>query len=377
MEQGSILVTGGAGYIGSHAVRQLVRAGYDVIVIDNLTTGHLNAVDKGARFIFGDVRDLNLLDAVFRKNHIVGVMQFAGKIIVPESVSNPLTYYDDNFTAVLSILRAMRTYGCRNIVFSSTAAVYGTSKEPAITENAPLNPESPYGFSKRAAERLICDCEKAYGIKHCIFRYFNVAGASEDSSIGEAHPVETHIIPVTINAAISGREMQIFGNDYDTRDGTNLRDYIHVLDLADAHVLGMKMLLDGKDSAIINLGSDKGYTNLEIVNTVSEVVGIPVHWKYGPRRAGDADSIVASNALAKQLLGWEPKRDLKQMITDDYNWRNSHPSLYGRNKATFTKEDRENMMFVSKSFSTTALYEDIENKDKQHEERLRKLNKLN
>ena len=377
MEQGSILVTGGAGYIGSHAVRQLVRAGYDVIVIDNLTTGHLNAVDKGARFIFGDVRDLNLLDAVFRKNHIVGVMQFAGKIIVPESVSNPLTYYDDNFTAVLSILRAMRTYGCKNIVFSSTAAVYGTSKEPAITENAPLNPESPYGFSKRAAERLICDCEKAYGIKHCIFRYFNVAGASEDSSIGEAHPVETHIIPVTINAAISGREMQIFGNDYDTRDGTNLRDYIHVLDLADAHVLGMKMLLDGKDSAIINLGSDKGYTNLEIVNTVSEVVGIPVHWKYGPRRAGDADSIVASNALAKQLLGWEPKRDLKQMITDDYNWRNSHPSLYGRNKATFTREDRQNMIFVSKSQSTTALYEDIENKDRQHEERLRKLNKIN
>ncbi len=375
MEQGSILVTGGAGYIGSHAVRQLVRAGYDVIVIDNLTTGHLNAVDKGARFVYGDVRDLELLDALFRKNHIVGVMQFAGKIIVPESVSNPITYYDDNFSAVISILRAMRTYGCKNIVFSSTAAVYGTSKEPAITENAPLNPESPYGFSKRAAERLICDCEKAYGIKHCIFRYFNVAGASEDSSIGEAHPVETHIIPVTINAAISGKEMQIFGNDYDTRDGTNLRDYIHVLDLADAHVLGMQRLLEGKDSAIINLGSDKGYTNLEIVNTVSEVVGIPVKWKYGPRRAGDADSIVASNALAKELLGWEPKRDLKQMIQDDYNWRKSHPRLYGR-KATFTKEDRKNIISIRPSLNDSALYEDIENRDKFHIERLKKINNI-
>ncbi len=376
MEQGSILVTGGAGYIGSHAVRQLVRAGYDVIVIDNLTTGHLNAVDKGARFILGDVRDLNLLDAIFRKYNIAGVMQFAGKIIVPESVSNPLSYYDDNFSAVLSVLRAMKRYNVKNIVFSSTAAVYGTSKEPAITENAPLHPESPYGFSKLAAERVICECEKAYGIKHCIFRYFNVAGASEDSSIGEAHPVETHIIPVTINAAISGREMQIYGNDYATRDGTNLRDYIHVLDLADAHVLGMKMLLEGGDSAIINLGSDKGYTNLEIVNTVSEVVGIDVKWKYGPRRAGDADSIVASNAHAKEVLGWEPKRNLKQMITDDYNWRKSHPSLYGRGNVTFSKEDKENMLFVTKSHSAEALYEEIEQNDHRTAEKYRKANKL-
>lgn len=373
---GKILVTGGAGYIGSHAVRQLVRAGFDVIVIDNLSTGHIAAVDKKAQLVVGDVRNLALLDTIFTKNKILGVMQFAGKIIVPESVSHPLSYYDDNFSAVISILRAMRVHGVKNIVFSSTAAVYGTSKEPSIKEDAPLHPESPYGFSKLAAERLICDCEKAYGIKHCIFRYFNVAGASDDGSIGEAHPIETHLIPVTVNASITGREMQIFGNDYQTRDGTNLRDYIHVLDLADAHVLGMKMLLDGKDSAIINLGSDKGYTNKEIVVTVGEVTGIPVKWKYGPRRPGDADSIVASNERAKALLGWAPKRDLKQMIQDDVNWRKKHPKLYGKQGNKFSKEDKKHILFYNDSRHYLSFYEDIEAADREKAKKIKIANNL-
>lgn len=374
--EGQILVTGGAGYIGSHAVKQLVKAGYDVIVIDNLTTGHIDAVDKGAKLVIGDVRNLALLEQVFSHNHIVGVMQFAGKIIVPESVSHPLSYFDDNFQAVLAILRAMRVFHVHNIVFSSTAAVYGSSKEPAISEDAPLHPESPYGFSKLAAEHLICDCEKAYGIKHCIFRYFNVAGASEDGSIGEAHPVETHIIPVTVNAALSGKPMQIFGNDYDTRDGTNLRDYIHVLDLADAHVLGMQMLLSGGDSQIINLGSENGYTNKEIVETVSEVTGHPVNWTYGPRRAGDADSIVASNKKAKEVLGWSPKRDLKSMIESDVRWRNLHPNLYGRQHNKLSKEQREQLLIYHVRKNTKALYEAIETADQDRLEKLIKSNNL-
>ncbi len=377
MEEGKILVTGGAGYIGSHAVRQLVRAGFQVIVLDNLSTGHIKAVDPKAELVIGDVRNLGLLDAVFTRNKIAGVMQFAGKIIVPESVSHPLSYYDDNFTAVLSVLRAMKTHHVHNIVFSSTAAVYGTSKEPSITEEAELHPESPYGFSKLAAERLICDCERAYGIRHCIFRYFNVAGASEDGSIGEAHPVETHLIPVTVNASLTGRPMQIFGNDYQTRDGTNLRDYIHVLDLADAHVLGMKMLVNGGNSAIINLGSDKGYTNKEIVETVGEVTGRPIQWTFGPRRPGDADSIVASNRKAKEILDWSPKRDLRQMIHDDVQWRDKHPNLYGRQGNKIASEDRKRLLNYTPSRHFGAFYEDIESRDQERLKKLHETNRLN
>ncbi len=376
MEEGKILVTGGAGYIGSHAVKQLCNAGYSVIVLDNLSTGHVKAVDPRAEIVVGDVRDLGLLDSLFTRQKIVGVMQFAGKIIVPESVSHPLSYYDDNFNAVLSILRAMHAHNCRNIVFSSTAAVYGTSKEPAISEEAPLHPESPYGFSKLAAERLICDCEKAYGIRHCIFRYFNVAGASEDATIGEAHPVETHIIPVTVNASLNGTPMHIFGNDYQTRDGTNLRDYIHVLDLADAHVLGMKRLLAGGESAIINLGSDKGYTNKEIVETVGEVTGRPVSWTYGPRRAGDADSIVASNARAKELLGWTPKRDLHQMIADDVRWRLGHPNLFGRPGNKLSSDIRKRLINYVSSRHFSTFYEDIENADRDRLSKIKNANRL-
>jgi UDP-glucose 4-epimerase len=345
-------------------------------VIDNLSTGHIDAVDPAAELVVGDVRNLGLLDQVFSHNHILGVMQFAGKIIVPESVTNPLSYYDDNFSAVISILRAMRVYHVKNIVFSSTAAVYGTSKEPAITEEAPLHPESPYGFSKLAAEHLICDCEKAYGIKHCIFRYFNVAGASEDGSIGEAHPVETHIIPVTVNACLEGKEMQIFGNDYATRDGTNLRDYIHVLDLADAHVLGMKHLLEGKDSTIINLGSQTGYTNKEILETVSKVIGKPIHWSYGPRRAGDADSIVASNQKAFEVLGWKPTRDLESMIRDDVNWRSLHPELYGKPQNKFTREQNEHIVRYNETHNTSAFYEENENQDRERSHKIKNANNL-
>lgn len=334
MGKRSVLVSGGAGYIGSHAVRALLDAGYDVAVLDNLSTGHIAAVDPRARLYLGDVRDVAFLAAVMRENGFDGVMQFAAKIIVPESVEDPVAYWDDNIAGVNSLVRCMRAYGVKNIVFSSTAAVYGTKSEPVIGEDASLSPESPYGFSKLVSERLISYAESAWGLKHAVFRYFNVAGASPDSTIGEAHPLETHLIPVTVKAGLTGREMTLFGSDYETRDGTCLRDYIHVVDLVRAHVLGLEHLLDGGDSITVNLGSQNGYTNLEVIETVSRILkerglsdGVP--YSYGPRRAGDPAAIVASNRRAQEILGWKPEYDLAAMIGSDIDWRLSHEGLYG------------------------------------------------
>lgn len=350
----AVLVTGGAGYIGSHAVRQLLDHGFAVVVVDNLSTGHVKAVDPRAKLCLGDVRNLNFLAGVFKQNKIEGVMHFAGKIIVPESVSDPTAYFDDNIQAVVSVIRCMKAFRANNFVFSSTAAVYGTAKEAVLTEDASLHPESPYGFSKLASENLLAFAERAYGIRHVIFRYFNVAGASLDGSIGEAHPVESHLIPVIVNAGLSGKAMKIFGDDYPTRDGTCLRDYIHVVDLAEAHVLGMEHLLKGKESSTINLGSQNGFTNKEILTTVDQVLkeeGLSqgVAWKFGPRRAGDPAAIVASNQKAKSLLGWSPKHDLKTMIETAIAWRSSHPNLYadGNGKRiAFDKKDKKHIQKV-------------------------------
>lgn len=358
----TILVNGGAGYIGSHAVRQLLDHGFDVIVVDDLSTGHIKAVDPRAKIYLGDVRDLNFLAGVFKENKIDGVMQFAARIIVPESVADPTAYYSDNIEGVNGVIRCMHAFGVKNIVFSSTAAVYGTKKDPIITEDASLNPESPYGYSKLAVEHLLAYAETAYGIKHVIFRYFNVAGASLDSKIGEAHPVESHIIPVTVKAGLTGKEMTLFGNDYDTRDHTCLRDYIHIVDLAEAHVLGMEYLLEGHDSNVFNLGSENGYTNLEIINTVSQVLkekglsnGVP--FKFGPRRAGDPAAIVASNEKAKKILHWTPKYDLHTMIESDINWRIKNKALYDdQNKPlAFTEEDWKHIE-TAKPVSNSALF---------------------
>ena len=359
-----ILVTGGAGYIGSHTVKCLLDNNYDVLVLDNLSTGYLKAVDQRATLIVGDCRNLGLLNSIFSKYQITGVIHFAAKMQVAESVTNPLTYYDDNIFSVLSILRAMKTFNVKNIVFSSTAAVYGSSKEEAISETAPLNPTSPYGKSKLFAENIIRDAKTAYGINHCIFRYFNVAGASKDSSIGEAHPVETHIIPCIIISQLKNKEFTIFGNDYQTRDGTNLRDYIHVLDLAKAHVLGLNRLIKTKESDTFNLGSETGYTNLEIVKTVGQVLNREVKFHFGSRRAGDADSIVASNKHAKEVLSWKVENNLFDMIKDDYSWRTKNPSLYGKNHYSNNKMDLSNVDLKIKPKKYNApLYENIENLD--------------
>lgn len=371
----TVMVTGGAGYIGSHAVRQLLDHGFDVVVVDNLSTGHIKAVDPRATICLGDVRDLEFLAGVFKKYDICGVMHFAGKIIVPESVSDPTAYFDDNIQAVVAVIRCMHAYGVKNFVFSSTAAVYGTAKSAVISEDVPLHPESPYGFSKLASENLISFAERAYGIKHVVFRYFNVAGASLDSKIGEAHPVESHLIPVIINAGLSGKEMQIFGDDYETRDGTCLRDYIHVVDLAEAHVLGMEHLLKDGESATINLGSQNGFTNKEILSTVDKVLkeenlSDGVKWKFGPRRAGDPAAIVASNERAKTILGWSPKYDLETMIKSAIAWKNTHKNLYNDKngeKIAFDKEDLKHITKVKdvpyKQLVKDGVYSSIEDYD--------------
>ena len=372
-----ILVTGGAGYIGSHAVKVLLEHGHDVVVLDNLSTGHAHAVDKRAELVIGDVTNWGVLVRLFKKYNIVGCMHFAGKIVVPESVSNPLAYFTANIEAVNSLLRAMKLFNVKNIVFSSTAAVYGTSDLEVITEDAPLHPESPYGFSKLTAENLIRYSERAYGIKHIIFRYFNVAGAYDTYEIGEAHPVETHIIPVTVNHAISGEQMQIFGNDYNTFDGTCVRDYIHVVDLAEAHALGIEHLLAGGESNTINLGSTNGFSNKQIVETVSKVTGKPVNYTYGPRRAGDPAKIVASNARAKEILHWEPKRDLTKMIESDFNWRQSHPHLYeDQEQLKISASDLEKVVKIKHTKKTDGMLEPLELKDKEHFAKLVKENKV-
>ena len=372
----TILVSGGAGYIGSHAVKQLLNLGYKVIVLDNFSTGHFQAVDPRAMVVVGDIRDKEVVKAVFENNKISGVMNFAAKIIVPESVKNPLAYYDDNILGVMTLLRACNRYQVRNFVFSSTAAVYGTCKDEAITEDHPLSPESPYGFTKYVAEKLLIDAEKAYGIKHVIFRYFNVAGASKDSSIGEAHPVETHLIPVTINSCIYNRPMQVFGNDFNTRDGTCLRDYIHVLDLAKAHVLGMKHLLDGKESEIFNLGSQTGYTNLEILKTVESVLQKKINYTFGPRRAGDAASIVASNSKAKEILGWTIENTLQDMIQDDYNFRMKNKNLYGSKRYKVPYGYKKRLLAYNSTKNVLSLLEDIEKEDEKILTNIKKVNNL-
>lgn len=380
----TVLVTGGAGYIGSHAVRQLLDHGFDVIVVDNLSTGHVKAVDSRAKLYLGDVRDLEFLAGVFKENKIDGVMHFAGKIIVPESVSDPTAYFDDNIQAVVSVIRCMHAYDVKNFVFSSTAAVYGTAKTTVISEDAPLHPESPYGFSKLAAENLIRFAETAYGIKHVIFRYFNVAGASLDGKIGEAHPVESHLIPVIVNAGLADKEMQIFGDDYETRDGTCLRDYIHVVDLAEAHVLGMEHLLKDGESSTINLGSQNGFTNKEILTTVDKVLkeeklSNGVKWKFGPRRAGDPAAIVASNAKAKEVLNWTPKYDLETMIKTAIAWKNTHKDLYkdeNGTKISFKKEDLKHIYKAKpvsyKELVKKGIYSSIEEYDHKVSNKVKK-----
>ena len=326
----SILVLGGAGYIGSHAVDQLVNKGYEVVVVDNLLTGHEQAIDPKAVIYKGDVRDIAFLTTVFDKEGIDGVMHFAASSLVGESVEKPLMYFNNNVYGMQILLEVMQEHDVKHIVFSSTAATYGEPKESPITEQTPTNPKNPYGESKLAMEKMMKWCDGAYGMKYVALRYFNVAGAKRDASIGEDHTPESHLVPIILQVALGQREsLAIFGDDYATPDGTCIRDYVHVEDLIAAHILALEYLKAGNDSNVFNLGSNNGYSVKEMLDAAREVTGKEIAAKVAPRRAGDPASLVASSEKAKTVLGWEPEyTDVKKIIETAWNWHVSHPNGY-------------------------------------------------
>lgn len=301
-----VLVSGGAGYIGSHAVVQLLDKQYDVVVVDNLSTGHQWAVDKRASFYQCDIRNKKDLDKIFKKEKIDVVMQFAADIVVADSEKNPLKYYDNNVYGTISLLQTMLENNVKNIIFSSTAAVYGNTEKVPVEEKDPLDPISPYGATKAFVERILDDCRKAYGLNYCVFRYFNVAGAHEKYPIGQNVKKNTALIPIILEVASGERDfIGIFGNDYDTKDGTGIRDFIHVVDLVDAHILGINKLLKN-ESAIYNLGNGQGFSVLEMIEAARKVTDHPIPTKISPRRDGDIACSIASSEKAKTELGWMP-----------------------------------------------------------------------
>lgn len=327
----TIAVLGGAGYIGSHTVAQLVKAGEDVVVLDNLITGHERAIDKKARFYQGDIRDYHFLSQVFSDEKIDAIIHFAAFSIVPESMQDPLKYFDNNTGGMITLLEAMKQFGIDKIVFSSTAATYGEPKQIPIKESDPQVPTNPYGESKLAMEKIIKWADVAYGIHFVALRYFNVAGAMPDGSIGEDHHPETHLIPIILQAAAGTRDnLQIFGDDYPTKDGTNVRDYVHVVDLADAHILALNYLRAGNASDAFNIGSATGFSNLEILNAARKVTGQEIPAKIGPRRPGDPSTLIAASDKARSVLGWKPQfDDVEKIIGDAWNWHENHPEGFG------------------------------------------------
>lgn len=326
----AILVAGGAGYIGSHMVKDLVEHGQEVVVADNLSTGHRDAINPNAKFYEGDIRDRKFLDKIFDNKDIEAVVHFAAFSIVPESMSKPLKYFDNNTGGMITLLEAMRDHNIKYIVFSSTAATYGVPEHMPIKETDPQNPINPYGLSKLMMEKMMHWADKAYGIKFVALRYFNVAGAAPDGTIGEDHGPETHLVPIILQVAQGKRkELSIFGDDYNTPDGTNVRDYVHVMDLADAHILAIKYLEAGNESNAFNLGSSTGFSNKQILEAAREVTGEPIPAKIAPRRPGDPDSLVAASDKARNVLGWDPKYDdVHDIIATAWKWHSTHPKGY-------------------------------------------------
>lgn len=325
----TILVAGGAGYIGSHMTSLLLERGYDVLVVDNLCTGHSKSVGE-ARLEIGDVRDFVFMDRVFRENKIEGVINFAAFSLVGESVLNPLKYYGNNVAGAQCMLQTMKNHGVSRIVFSSTAATYGEPEKQPIEETDRTEPTNPYGASKLAIEGMLKWCDAAYGIKYAALRYFNAAGADPRGLIGEDHTPESHLIPIVMQTALGQREhIGIYGDDYPTPDGTCIRDYIHVCDLVEAHLLAFESLGDGGQSGIYNLGNGKGYSVKEIVDAARRITGREIPAVIEPRRAGDPSVLVASNKKASEVLGWNPKLGLDEIISDAWRWHLNNPNGYG------------------------------------------------
>ncbi|MCI8477424.1 MAG: UDP-glucose 4-epimerase GalE [Oscillospiraceae bacterium] len=324
----AILVLGGAGYIGSHTVYELVDAGRDVVVVDNLLTGFRQAVHPKARFYQTDIRDRAALDKVFQTESIEGVIHFAASSQVGESMSDPLKYYDNNLYGTTVLLQSMVANGVKHIVFSSTAATYGEPERVPILEDDPTHPTNCYGETKLAMEHMMRWVSGAHDLHYVALRYFNACGAHPSGQIGEAHDPETHLIPIILQAAAGTREaVSIFGDDYPTRDGTCVRDYIHVTDLAQAHILALDYLLRGGENNVFNLGNGVGFTVKEVVEAARTITGQPITANLSPRRSGDPAQLVASSEKAKTVLGWKPQyADLNVILSTAWAWHKNHPN---------------------------------------------------
>ncbi|WP_027094500.1 UDP-glucose 4-epimerase GalE [Cohnella thermotolerans] len=327
----AVLVTGGAGYIGSHAVAALLEKGEEVVVVDNLYQGHREAL-LGGKLYVGDLRDEGFLDRVFAENDIDGVIHFAANSLVGESMQNPGKYYHNNVYGTLCLLEAMNKANVKRIVFSSTAATYGEPEKVPIDEFDRTLPTNAYGETKLAMEKMIRWFDHAHGIKFVSLRYFNAAGAHESGRIGEDHSPESHLIPLVLQVALGQREfISVFGDDYPTEDGTCIRDYIHVSDLSDAHVLALDRLRAGGESAVYNLGNGTGFSVKQVIDLAREVTGHPIPARIQERRAGDPAVLVASSARARSELGWNPTRNqLKDIISSAWEWHRRHPNGYGK-----------------------------------------------
>lgn len=317
----TVLVAGGAGYIGSQTVKELVREGFDVVVLDNLSSGRIELVG-GAPFVRGDLLDRDALRAVFRDRRVAAVLHFASLIQVGESAADPRKYYTHNLTTSLNLFDAMLEAGTTSLIFSSTAAVYGDPLETPIPESHPTAPVNPYGRAKLMVETILRDYERAHGLRTISLRYFNAAGADPDGATGECHDPETHLIPNILLALLGKRpRLEVFGGDFPTPDGTAVRDYIHVADLAAAHVLALKKLLAGGPGDVVNLGTETGHSVLEVVRTAEKVTGKAVPHSIGPRREGDVAVLLASKAKAERLLGWKPRlSSLETIVETAWNW---------------------------------------------------------
>jgi UDP-glucose 4-epimerase len=328
MKNEKILVVGGAGYIGSHMVKDLLSVGYGVITLDDLSTGHRDLLPGGI-FVKGDLGDREVLEQLFTDHKISAVMHFAAFSLVGESVQNPLKYYRNNLAATTNLLSSMIKYRVKRFIFSSSAAVYGEPVEIPITEQHPCNPTNPYGQSKIAVEKMLHDCDSAYGLKYISLRYFNASGADESGMIGEKHYQETHLIPLVLKVALGEREnIRIYGTDYPTPDGTCIRDYIHVSDLTQAHLLALKALLSNKESAVYNLGSNRGYSVREVIELAKKVTGKHIPVLEADRRPGDPARLIASSDKIKSSLGWQPRyENLETILQTAWVWHQNDASM--------------------------------------------------
>lgn len=322
-----VIITGGAGYVGSNCAK-LLKEKADVVVIDNFSTGHYDAI-SGIKYYNADIRNVYDLDKIFKAEKPDAVIHFAAKSLVGESCEHPFEYFENNVYGTLELLKVMISNDVKKIVFSSSAAVYGKVDSPIITENSPLNPSSPYGETKVMMEEIMKWFDDAYGLKYVALRYFNVCGASDDGEVGEDHHPETHLIPIVIQVLEGKRDkLSVFGGDYQTKDGTNIRDYVNVVDLANAHIKALDYLIEGNKSNVFNLGTETGSSNLEIIRTIEKVSGKKIPFEIVGRRPGDPDSLVASSKKAQDVLGFSNKHTLEDSIRSAIRFREIHPNGY-------------------------------------------------